>query len=125
MSDNRQPVLTFRQIKDDSVPRVHGEGIMKTKDIVCRIECNDGESLSIQGNDGAYCSPRSHYGPYYELEVGFPSVKPPESMMEFCEDSDKPTDTVYGYVPVAVIQEFIDLHGGEKAASLAGVEVRA
>ena len=102
--------LTFQQIVENKNFTMYG----RVKDKNIRIICNDGESLSIQAHKEAYCTPRANKGPYTHLEVGYPSVKPPDSMMEFCEDSDKPTDTVYAYVPVTVIQEFIDLHGGEK-----------
>lgn len=112
---NGQTSLTFQQIVENVTPKMRGGPTWQSKVLSDRIKCNDGESLSIQASRTAYCTPREDAGPYLDLEVGFPSVKPPDSMMEYCEDPDKPTDTVYGYVPVAVIQEFIDLHGGEKA----------
>lgn len=114
--DNNQTTLTFQQILKNETPSMHRFGVYESKELTDRIECNDGESLSIQASQFAYCTPRTDRGMYTKLEVGFPSVRPQERMMKFCENPDKPTDTVYGYVPVAVIQEFIDLHGGEKAA---------
>ena len=32
--------------------------------------------------------------------------------MDYCEDETKPTGTVYGYVPCAVVNEVIKKHGG-------------
>ena len=32
--------------------------------------------------------------------------------MAYCEDDSKPTDTVYGCVPCAVINEVLEKHGG-------------
>ena len=34
--------------------------------------------------------------------------------MEYVEDYDNPTYTVYAYVPVEVVQEVIEKHGGIK-----------
>ena len=85
-------------------------------DIVKRLYCNDGFSMSVQAHDGAYCSPRTDpaYTDYYfEVEVGFPSERE-ELLMEYVEGYDNPTGTVYGYVPVEVVQEVIEKHGGSK-----------
>ena len=80
---------------------------------VQRIVCKDGADLSVQASRTHYCNPRDNDGPYTHVEVGFPSVAPPESWREYAEEWERPTDTVYGYVPVELVQAFIDLHGGE------------
>ena len=83
---------------------------------VKRLHCNDGFSMSVQAHYGVYCSPRvdpSETGYYSEVEIGFPSEKE-ELLMGYVEDYDNPTDTVYGYVPVEVVQEVIEKHGGIK-----------
>ena len=36
------------------------------------ITCSDGVSLSVQASRSHYSSPRSLYGPYSKVEVGFP-----------------------------------------------------
>lgn len=77
-----------------------------------RIVCKDGETLSVQASELHYSTPRQNKGPYSEVEVGYPSVQPPETWKEFCEDWDKPTQTVYGYIPVNLVEEFIQAHGG-------------
>lgn len=79
--------------------------------IVPRIECRDGFSLSVQTNQGTYCSPRVNYGPWYAVEVGFPSATP-ELIMDYAEDAERPTETVYGYVPIELVEQLIDAHGG-------------
>ena len=76
-----------------------------------RITCKDGFSLSVQATHGAYCSPRENLGPWYEVEVGFPSSEP-ELIMSYAEQPEKPTDTVYGYVPIELVEQLIELHGG-------------
>jgi hypothetical protein len=45
------------------------------------------------------------------VEVGFPSAVP-ELILSHAEDADRPTETVYGYVPINLVEELIDLHGG-------------
>jgi hypothetical protein len=77
-----------------------------------RVECADGAHVSVQASQYHYCAPRNDSGPYTHIEAGFPSAVPPASWMEFCEDADRPTDTVYGYMPVSCVWEFIDAHGG-------------
>lgn len=79
--------------------------------VVPRIVCQDGFSLSVQASQGAYCAPRNNTGPWYQLEVGFPSAKP-EFIFEYVEDDDRPMQTVYGYVPIDLIVNLINLHGG-------------
>ena len=76
-----------------------------------RITCQDGFSLSVQATHGAYCSPRNNTGPWSAVEVGFPSAEP-ELIMSYCGDPKKPTETVYGYVPIELVEELIEKHGG-------------
>jgi hypothetical protein len=76
-----------------------------------RITCKDGFSLSVQATHGAYCSPRQNIGPWHLVEVGFPSAEP-ELIMSYAESPDAPTETVYGYVPVELVEQLIALHSG-------------
>lgn len=76
-----------------------------------RITCLDGFSLSVQASHYHYCSPRSNEGPWSKVEVGFPSAKP-RFIMEYAENPDNPTETVYGYVPVELVNKLIESHGG-------------
>ncbi len=76
------------------------------------VVCADGFKMSVQANNGAYCSPRVDGAErYYEVEVGFPSEL--ESLIiEFAEQPDRPTETVYGYVPSERVALVIAKHGG-------------
>ena len=76
------------------------------------VVCADGFEMSVQASDGHYCIPRKDNAERYAaVEVGFPSIV--ESMlMPFCEDPSKPTETVYGYVPVEKVSLIIAKHGG-------------
>jgi hypothetical protein len=76
-----------------------------------RITCKDGFSLSVQATHGSYCRPRTNIADWYMVEVGFPSAKP-EFFADYAENHDKPTDTVYGYVPIELVEKCIDFHGG-------------
>jgi len=85
-----------------------------------RIVCNDGTTLSVQGSKTHYCSPRvDQIINYYEVEVGYPAVAPPESWHEYADgyafhdgDDFDFTGCVYGWVPVPLVEEYIELHGG-------------
>lgn len=78
-----------------------------------RITCADGFSLSVQVHSGAYCRPRDGIGPdWVSAEIGFPSATPSPEVMAYAEYSEDPTDTVYGYVPIELIDSLIDAHGG-------------
>lgn len=88
-------------------------GYRSTFPLAKRIVCKDGFSLSVQATHGAYCSPRQNIGPWHEVEVGFPSAEP-ELIMEYAEEPDKPTNTVYAYVPIELVEELIELHGGRE-----------
>ena len=76
------------------------------------IVCADGFTMSVQAHNGAYCSPRINNAESYEkVEVGFPSSIEP-LLMDWCEDKEDPTGTVYGYVPTQVVTNVIAKHGG-------------
>ena len=81
-----------------------------------RTECVDGFSVSVQAGEFLYSSPRSDAGPWTAAELGFPDARPePWSEWEsYAEEADRPTHTVYSYVPIAMIEALIALHGGEK-----------
>ena len=82
-----------------------------------RITCKDGFSISVQGSSFNYAKPREDNPPngYTHVECGFPSTTPKTAELkayaECFGDSDY-TDTVYGFVPVEVVQAELDAHGG-------------
>lgn len=84
--------------------------------VVPRCEFNDGYHVSIQAGDGKYSTPRiTDYPEYDAFELGFPSA-PDDLLTEYAEDAKRPTDTVYGYVPVRVLLALCEKHGGIKGA---------
>ena len=76
------------------------------------VVCADGFNMSVQAHDGAYCEPCLDAQRKYTLvEIGFPSAEEP-LIMPWAETPGTPTDTVYAYVPVAVVTNVIVKHGG-------------
>jgi len=47
------------------------------------------------------------------VEIGFPSERV-EKFMKWAEKADTPTETVYGWVPLEVVAEVVEDHGGFK-----------
>ena len=74
--------------------------------------------MSIQGSSFHYSTPREDDGPYTEVEVGYiedgkgNQIVPPDTWKQYAE-SGFPSD-VYAYVPINLVQEFCDKHGGIK-----------
>jgi hypothetical protein len=95
---------------------------MLMKELCTRIKCKDGESLSVQASEFHYSCPRENTGPYTEVEVGFPSVSPPDSWAKYFddnwEDESRRTESVYGYVPIELVEQFITDHGGSDVGDL-------
>ena len=80
-----------------------------------KVICADGFTVSVQANEGAYCTPRQDSAEQYtEVELGFPSAREELIMdwMEVYTDDPDPTDSVYPYVPVSVVTNVIAKHGG-------------
>lgn len=78
------------------------------------VVCKDGFKVSIQASAGHYCYPRIDTDrsiPYEKVELGFPSEAVPE-WLEYAEEQYDPTDTVYGYVPVELVDIGLAKHGG-------------
>lgn len=79
-----------------------------------RLYCNDGYSISVQDSEFHYCSPRLNgLQDYKSVELGYPSAED-ELINEYAENALDYTDTVYGYVPIEVVEKLIEKHGGIK-----------
>ena len=77
-----------------------------------RIICNDGFSMSVQGGEFTYSNPRQFGSNFTEMEIGFPSEY--EELISSYSESNEYTETVYPYVPVSLIIQVIEKHGGIK-----------
>ena len=82
------------------------KGTMKHQPDWCTplVKCKDGFNMSVQQSD-------THYSGYGSVEVGFPSSKE-DLLMPYAEQPDTPKDTVYGWVPIEVIDKVLEKHGG-------------
>lgn len=76
------------------------------------MECADGFTISVQASKIHYCSPRINGADQYEnVELGFPNMEEP-LITDYAENPDDLTHTVYGYVPIEVVNKLIEKHGG-------------
>ena len=82
------------------------------------IVCQDGFTMSVQVGYSLYSTPKKIAKRYSAVEIGFPSDHEPliEEWAEFSpfgdEETPDYTDTVYPYVPVAVVDKVLKKHGG-------------
>ena len=77
-----------------------------------RLFCKDGFSVSVQASEFHYCYPRINGANKYEtVELGYPNA---EDLLiaDYAEDDTDLTDTIYGFVPVHIVNELIKKHGG-------------
>jgi hypothetical protein len=84
------------------------------------LVCADGFEISVQASDTHYCTPRDNYGPWYEVECGFPT-QPVPSLAEWKDGDGDDTRAVFGYVPVRTVAALLLEHGGIKATKADGV----
>ena len=109
--------LTFESLNAYLSGRISFIGTSKHEDkgLTPRIICADGVELSVQTGIYLYCSPRENIGPWFQVEVGYPSICPPDTWRGYFdgdwEEGDR-TASVYGYVPIDLVIDFINEHGG-------------
>ncbi len=74
--------------------------------------------VSMQAGARFYSMPEKNGADKYtEVELGYPSKKPTEEILRYAEEPEKPTDTVYGYVPIELVAKWILKEVGDKNAS--------
>lgn len=100
-------LLDPANLKEGFSPWMLAEGYRQVRS----IRCADGLTLSVQASNTHYCTPRDGVGPWVAVEVGFPS-QPVAELLEYAEEPERPTDTVYGWVPVEVVEAVVNAHGG-------------
>lgn len=77
-----------------------------------RVQCVDGFNMSVQASRLHYCTPRDNDASRYEaVEIGYPNMLEAD-ILEYAKNPDSPTETVYGYVPVEIVDAVIIKHGG-------------
>lgn len=70
-----------------------------------RIYLDSGYNISLVANEYTYCYPRSNYGPWTHVEVGFPSDNDPLI-------TDIMDEGIGSYIPIEIIIQLIIKHGG-------------
>lgn len=86
-------------------------GPWEIPEVTKRIVCNDGFSISVQANTFSYCIPHDNKAwPYSKVELGFPSAI--DDLIEDFSDEPGTTETVYPYVPIEIVNQLIEKHGG-------------
>lgn len=76
------------------------------------VVCKDRYKISVQANIYAYCSPRKNHADFYsKVELGYPN-REDDLINDYAEDPNEPTETVYGYVPVEIVDQLLEKHGG-------------
>lgn len=105
------PILSFQELRSYTI-----DGSF----LLPRVSFADNISMSIQCHGGAYAQPRlvgwRDVRPLEQrvthVEVGYPDVEI-AALMPYIEcDDEDPTESVYPYVPVEVIDAMIAEHGG-------------
>ena len=88
------------------------------------VVCKDGFAMSVQASEFHHCHPKENgiAMNYSSVEVGFPSKKE-DLILDWDEDRDDPTGTVYGYVQASIIIDVIDKHGGMVGGELPGLDL--
>ena len=71
-----------------------------------RVTCEDGFSVSIQDSSHHYCTP------LVTAELGFPSEPMGDEFTPYAENREDLTETVYGHVPLRMVLDLIERHGG-------------
>jgi hypothetical protein len=96
------------------------------------IVCRDGFTFSVIAGYGAHCSPRrddetspcGHLAatPYNALEFGYPSARP-EPWEDWRHYAVFPEwDFIYAHVPVSMIRELMQSHGGFRRMGRTGID---
>lgn len=75
--------------------------------------CADGFTLSIQASSMHYCRPSKDLqgGDYSKVELGNLS-ETVEEFLPYAENEACPLFTVYGYVPIEIVNAVLAKHGG-------------
>lgn len=76
-----------------------------------RVLCADGFTVSVQAGHGLYSTPNCDADAYTQVELGFPSTKD-EALMKYAQNRKQPTETIYGSVPVELVDKVLEAHGG-------------
>lgn len=114
-NDLYQVLDLLREDVLDPIPEV-AWGESMTGDIVFRnrLVCADGFSVSVQMSWASYCKPRRNLAcsaDYESAELGYPN-RTDELLRDYADDPEEDPDTVFPYVPMKVLEQVFQKHGG-------------
>lgn len=76
-----------------------------------RVKCADGYTVSVQAGRGMYSTPRADADEYTAVELGYPSAAD-EELRPYAENEEILLGTVYGFVPISLVDDALRKHGG-------------
>ena len=76
-----------------------------------RVKCRDGYTVSVQAGCGCYSYPARYSNYFQEVELGYPSMED-EELVPYAENPDNLLYSVYGHVPVELVDFILNKHGG-------------
>lgn len=80
---------------------------------VKQVVCADGFSMSVQASSRHCCLPKIDKAEHYDaVEVGFPSERVSVLQRYAAKDLSGDNTDVYGYVPVEIVNQIVNDHGG-------------
>lgn len=85
-----------------------------------RVKCRDGYTVSVQAGYGCYSYPRRYSTYFQKVELGYPSMED-EELTPYAENPDNLTDSVYGEVPIELVDFVLNKHGGIVGADFSNV----
>lgn len=111
------PIFDINEFCSQNPPQLHHPSLDLTKPRP-HLVLGDGTKLSVQASAYHYSLPKSSEGPYTHVEIGFPS-RVIEKLLPYMEtylpeegENPVPTERVYAYVPVEVINSVLVDAGG-------------
>lgn len=79
--------------------------------------CADGFKMSVQGHFGGYSTPRDDFADRGYVAVEVMTAPNAEPLLDERGGETNDDWSLYGYVPVSIIERVIEKHGGLKAES--------
>lgn len=76
-----------------------------------RVKCADGYTVSVQAGNRWNSEPQLDTGWYSKVELGYPTAAD-EELRDYADEKRDLRKTVYGFVPVKLVDEVLTKHGG-------------
>lgn len=86
-----------------------------------RVRCADGYTVSVQAGKMWYSEPRLDTKWYGKVELICPEYKDDE-LRDYAENKRDLCGTLYGFVPVKLVDEVLEKHGGIVGADFSNDE---